>query len=273
MPLTQAPPTEHQAARRPAPAAPPGDGDQPDRGDSLLAWAGWRLEMPADWRPLKLSGMPDKGSMIVGDAMCAIFSIHWERPRRRRTIGDGKAWGEQRLRRQGLHPDPAPPAARHFTACTWARGVQSEEQKQTTYWYGFAEPAGLVLGVKVNGVLPEPMRDEVIRRVLPSLRASATDQPSTWAMHDVSFVVPGGFTLEHRHLFTGDVALAFRKGRKDRLLVRQVYPGDLALGRRTPERWLRAYPCPHHRRLRPGRDDPEPWRRTGGNTAAASTVL
>ena len=121
---------------------------------SLLAWAGWQLQMPDDWRPLKIYGTPKKGWMIVGDAICAFFSIHWEQPRRR-SVSDGDEWVQGRLSRLGVLPDPKPPAAEQFSACAWAHGVQSEEDKKTTYWFGYAEPAELLVGVKVNGVLPD----------------------------------------------------------------------------------------------------------------------
>ncbi len=227
-------------------------------GFSLLAWAGWQLQMPDDWRPLKLSGTPAKGWMMVGDAECAMFSIHWERPKAGALL-DGQSWVAGRLRRHGVLPDGAPPAAEYFSACSWARGVQTEEDKQTTYWYGYAAPAELLLGLKINGVLPQAQLAQVTKRVLPTLRTSPADAPSTWAMYDLSFVAPPGFQLEKRHLFAGDVALEFRRGRRESLMLRQVYPGDLALGRRSYERWLAAYPFKQHRRLRSSGQKVEPW--------------
>jgi hypothetical protein len=226
---------------------------------SLLAWAGWQLQVPGDWRPLKMSGTPTKGWMIVGDAMCALFSIHWEQPGDD-AITNADAWVQQRLKRQGLEADPEPPAAERFSVCTWAHGVQSEEDKQTTYWYGYAEPAKLLVGVKVNGVLPESQRAQVTRQVLPTLRTSAVDTETVWAMHDLSFVAPPGFELAQQHLFVGDVALEFHRGRRETLLLRQVYPGDLALERRPAERWLAAYPFIEHRRLRKSSTTIVPWR-------------
>jgi hypothetical protein len=213
---------------------------------SLLAWAGWQLEMPAAWQPLKLTGTPAKGQMIVGDSTCAMFRIQWER----NHLPDAQAWVTERLRKHGVLPSGTPPGEKRFTACGWAYGVQSEEDKQTTYWYAYSAPAELVLGVTVNGVLPEKLREIVTEQVLPSLRATPVTGESVWAMYDLSFVVPAGFELTRRHLFAGDVALEFRRGRNEMLMVRQVYPGDLALGRRTLENWLKAYPFHEHRRLK-----------------------
>ncbi|MBI1337017.1 MAG: hypothetical protein GC164_08655 [Phycisphaera sp.] len=226
---------------------------------SLLAWAGWRMEVPDDWRPLKLSGTPAKGNMIIGDSLCAFFSIHWERLKNGPML-DAQGWIAQRLKKQGLLPDNRPPAAEHFSACTWSRGIQSEEDKQTTYWYGYAAPAELVIGVKVNGVLPDRELSQITDHILPSLRTSPIDADSTWAMYDLSFIAPPGFTLDKRHLFTGDIAMEFRKGRGESLLLRQVYPAELALKRRSFERWLEVYPFKEHRRLRRSTLTTEPWR-------------
>lgn len=226
---------------------------------SLLAWAGWRLEMPGEWQPLKLSGTPAKGQMMLGDSVCALFSIHWERLTRG-TISDGRAWVTGRIKRHGVLPDETPPpAAENFSACGWAHGVQSEEDKQTTYWYGYAASAELLMGVIVNGVLPAAVRQQVIGEVLPSLRATPADTDSIWSMYDVGFAAPAGFELRRRHLYSGDVALEFARGRHETLLLRQVYPGDLALGRRPFERWLDACPFKEYRRLRRTGATIEPW--------------
>ncbi len=227
---------------------------------SLLAWAGWRLELPRTFEPLKLSGTPDKGQMIVGDNDCAMLLLQWTRPPQRGAF-DGRAWVVERLRKLGLHPDPEdrPPAHEHFTACGWARAVQTEEDKQTTHWFAYDHRARLLLRVTVNGVLPEALRETLEQQVLPTLRPQPEDEPATWSMYDLGFVAPAGFALSQRHLFSGDVALEFVRGPHETLLLRQVYPGDLALGRRTHEQWLDCYPFPLHRRPRRASLRTEPW--------------
>ncbi|MFU8780972.1 MAG: hypothetical protein ACNA71_08100 [Kiritimatiellia bacterium] len=214
-----------------------------------LAWAGWSLEMPRQWQPLKLLGTPQKGNVIVGDTECAIFSVHWERPEGL-AISEGDAWVAGRLKKMGLSAEPNPPAHAHFTASGWAHGVQTEEDKKTTYWYGYSAPAGLVLGVKVNGILPADIRLAMEKDVLPSLRTTPQTQAQNWSMYDISFQSPVHYNLKQRHLFSGDVALSFAKGSRDVLLLRQIYPGDLALKRRPFERWLDMRPFKEHRRLR-----------------------
>jgi hypothetical protein len=228
---------------------------------SLLAWARWQLDMPGEWQPLKLSGTPQKGQMVVGDSTCAIFIIKWERPKKGKVV-DAKRWVAERLKRHGVLPQGNTPARKRFTACGWAQSVQSEEGKAMTYWYGYSESARLFLGITVNGALPEALRDRVVGEVLPSLRTTPEDAESVWAMYNLSFRVPVGFELAQRHLFSGDVALEFARGKRETLLLRQVYPGELALGRRSSEKWLEVYPFKEHRRLRRATLQVEPWRCT-----------
>lgn len=215
--------------------------------------------MPREWQPLKLSGTPGKGQMVVGDSTCAFFIVKWERSKAG-GLTDGQRWVAERLKQHGVLPQPEPPAEDRFTACGWAQGVQTEEGKETAYWYGYAEQARLLVGVTVNGALPEADRARVIREVLPTLRTTPVGSETAWAMYDVSFLAPAGFELAQRHLFSGDVALEFARGKRETLLLRQVYPGELALGRRSCEKWLESYPFNEHRRLRRSNLKVEPWR-------------
>ncbi len=247
-----------RAASRPAFGRASAAGALDQNRLAQLAWAGWWLEIPWEWQPLKLNGTPEKGRVIVGDNQCAIFLLTWERlPARQRL--DGAAWVAGRLNRLGLHPQPDPPAQGRLSACGWARGVQTEEDKKTTYWFGYDEPARLLLGMTINGVLPEALRRTVEQVVLPSLRTMPVHKPRVWAMYDLSFVVPAGFDLRQRHLFSGDMALEFEHETRETLLLRQVYPGDLALNRRSHEQWMDCYPFRVHRRLRKSSVRLEPW--------------
>jgi len=234
---------------------------------SLLAWAGWRLSVPYEWRPLKLSGTQEKGKVIVGNSECAVFMLKWERVRNKPSR-DGREWVAQRLKKMGTIPSADPPAAAAFTACGWAHGVHVEEGEEATYWFGYSAPAGLLVGVIVNGGAPEPARRDAVRAVLPTLQTTPVDAFHTWAMHDIGFSVPPGFELARRHLYSGDVALEFVRGKRERLLLRQVYPGELALQRRGMEKWLERYPFKEHRRIRARTVRIQEWRCGAGGERA-----
>ena len=224
---------------------------------TLLAWANWQLTMPGAWHPLKLTGTPQKGQMIVGNHEGPLFIINWERPAT--ASYDGQKWIAGRFKKLGVQPAEAPPAQAHFTACGWARNVQTREDSESTQWLGYAQPAGLLIGFSVNGMIPEATRNQVVRNVLPTLTTSASEEETTWAMHNVSFRSPAGFELSQRKLFSGDIALEFSKGKHEELLLRQVYPAELALQRRHMEKWLECYPFKQHRRLRRRTLKTDPW--------------
>ena len=205
--------------------------------------------MPREWQPLKLEGTPEKGQLIVGDSTCAMFIMKWERSSRK-AEADGAKWVRDRFQKHGVIPDDDPPAGQRFTACGWKKSVQTQEGKETVYWYGYSEQARLLLGITVNGVLPGHVLRKIVRDVLPSLEAVPASEGTVWAMYDVSFRAPAGYELLQRHLFSGDIALEFAKGRDETLMMRQVYPGGLALSRRPVEKWLDLYPFKEHRKVR-----------------------
>jgi hypothetical protein len=227
------------------------------RQATLLAWANWRLTMPGAWHPLKLTGTQQKGQMIVGNHEGPLFIIKWERPST--ASHDGAKWIANRFKKLGVRPAEDPPAKAHFTECGWARDVQTREGYESTQWLGYAQPARLLLGVSVNGMIPEATRNQVVRKVLPTLTTSAIAEETIWAMHNVSFRSPAGFELSQRKLFSGDIALEFSKGKHEELLLRQVYPAELALQRRQMEKWLECYPFKQHRRLRRRALKTDPW--------------
>ena len=226
---------------------------------SLLAWEGWQLAIPPEWQPLKLTGSREKGAVIVGDGEAAILQLKWRRTDRQ-WAGRGDAWVAARLKQVCAEPEADPPAAAGFTACGWVNGLEQEEGKRTIYWYGYSEAGGLLLEVVVNGVLPDRLRQVSARDVLPTLAVTGSDEATMWAMYGMRFVSPPGFRLARRQLRSGDVALEFRKGRAEALLLRQVYPADLALERRPYERWLELYPFVEHRRLRRSTVRTDAWR-------------
>jgi hypothetical protein len=125
-------------------------------------------------------------------------------------------------------------------------------------WYGFSSAAGLGLELAASGHLDSRQRRALDDLVLPSLRLAPADQPTRWAVFEASFVSPAGFLLRAARLHVGDIALclAARGGR--RLLLRQVYPADLALSRRPLEAWLDYPPFREHRRFR-REGEAQPW--------------
>lgn len=226
---------------------------------TLIAWAGWLMDVPATWRPLKLQGDPDKGTLMIGDAERPIVLVQWWRPPT--DVFDVEKWFEQRFRKLGTVPVPGAPSPERFTKTAWRPDLATREDASKTIWSGYSAAAGLLVEVIVTSITEEKLRNAIFRTMVPAIRVSGKDEHCRWSMYDVSFVSPPRFELTQKHLFSGDIALRFARGRRETLLMRQVYPAKLAMSRRSLERWLEATPFPERRTLRS--PVKEAWRRGG----------
>lgn len=219
--------------------------------DSWLAWEGWSVKIPADWRPLKIDGNHGRGSMMVGNAEKAIMLVKWWRPEDRPSFSV-EEWLKHRFKKLGTVPteEPSAPRPNGFSKTAWVVELESKDGSSKTIWYGHAPAAGMVLEVVLNCNVEKYLQQKVIKKILPGLQVNSRNEETPWALYEVSFLSPQGFILNQRHLCSGDVALEFVKGKTETLLVRQVYPAGLAMKRRTYERWLEEYPFKEHRRFK-----------------------
>ena len=218
---------------------------------SVLAWCGWRLRMPRDWRPLRLEGEARSGSAMIGDAVEARLKVSWVRVAKARAK---RCWS-RRLRRRAERVEQPPP--RGFTDCVLLRPAKGRQ----LIWVGCAEGSGLVVELIYRRPEGPGRQDQVDRVVLPSLQAAPPGGDGTlWSIFGASFVAPRGFALVGRSLHLGEISLRFARGREV-LSLGQVYPADLALSRRPLGFWLRSWPWEQKalRRFRQLGED-RPWR-------------
>lgn len=217
-----------------------------------LAWAGWLLRVPEEWRPLKVDGGAREGTMVLGDSTQATMQIKWWRP----PGGPVQAerWIKARVRRFGSPPPPdwAVPAC--FTDTAWAQDSGEPSTPRRSLFCGYAPGAGLLLEVAVNTAASETARGLSEREVLPSLTTVPRDEPTPWAVFDSSFLTPPGHDIARHRLNIGDHALAVTSTTGTRIVVRQVYPAGLALARRDLEDWLIYGPFKEHRHFHPKED-------------------
>lgn len=213
-----------------------------------LAWAGWRMTVPADWRPLGVDGTWQRGRMMVGDAAAPLVQVKWLRPRGKRFRPE--RWARKRLRKASA----APADAREGPPEGFDSSVLGRRSGGQVVWAGCAAAARLALELVIAGDVPRPRR----RRVLSSLAASEPSGCIRWAVFDASFVSPPGFVYGRCRLNLGDIALGFDAPGARRLTLRQVYPAGLALSRRDLPTWLRYPPFPGRRALHP-KGDARPW--------------
>ena len=213
-----------------------------------LAWAGWRIMVPPDWRPLGVDGTWQRGRMMVGGAAAPFVQVKWLRPRRRRFRPE--RWARKRLGKVSAERadlDEGPPEGFDSSALGRRAGGQ-------VVWAGYAAAARLALELVVSADVPPPRR----RRVLSSLATGGASGRTRWAVFDASFVSPPTFVYRRSRLYLGDIALGLDAPGGRRLILRQVYPAGLALSRRDLPTWLRYPPFPERRTFHP-KGDARPW--------------
>jgi hypothetical protein len=222
-----------------------------------LAWAGWETRIPPDWRPMHIEGDWDRGTMVVGDSEAAVLKLDWCRVRRRRFVPE--TWLTARVKACAAPASTEPPRPADFPVAAYLPEVPSRGGGSRGIWFGYCEKAGINLEIAVNLAAPGAQQETVWTGLVPALCAGAPDEPVRWAVFDTGFISPPRFTLESRHLFSGDICLRLKRGRGARLTLRQVYPAGTAVHRRKIERWLFKFPFKEHRRP-PGREkDAQPW--------------
>ena len=226
---------------------------------SEIAWCGWRIRVPLEWRPLKIQGEFRKGSMMIGDGEQPRLLVQW-----RRVKDDGfdvQRWFRERFSRQRAMPEPGAPCPPGFDASAWARDFEVREGEAKSMWYGYSRTAGLLLECVTANLTSAVARNPVLGEVLPALSVSGRDEPIRWSLYDVVFVSPPGFELVRRHLYSGDIALGLAGGDQEELLLRQVYPAGMALSRRSLQGWLETSPFTERRQAPAAM--PEKWERKG----------
>jgi hypothetical protein len=219
---------------------------QPNHNETTIAWCGWSLPIPEDWRPLKIEGGHAKGSMMIGDGRQPILLVRWMRTDDQPRF-DMQRWLAARFRKQGLTPDDGAPKPAAIDHAAWSCDTTDSKGGRKTTWYGYASKSRLLMELVTTDLTAPAVRDDIFGARLPRLVVTADDTPCSWNLYGISFASPPGYVLTRCHLFSGDVAIALARGRKDTLLLRHVYPAGLAVERRTLVRWLQAPPFTERR--------------------------
>ena len=196
------------------------------------------MDVPPRWRPLKIEGTFSGGTMILGRGADVVMQLKWWRPKLKRFRPD--RWLGRRLRSLKARMDDGTtcPSPDGFGMVARAVRRSGKRSKGGPYalWYGWAPSAGVqieaVVGPQDSGGRGAPWR------ALQSLRAAEMGAPTTWAVFDSLFHVPAGFVVDKYELLLGDLSLQFAGPDRQTLMLRQIYPADLALERRELADWL-----------------------------------
>ncbi len=212
-----------------------------------LAWMGWQVSVPADWRPLRIEGEWLRGTMVIGNSDGPCIQVKWIRPDTRRFRPDRAiARRTKKEKRNNLSLSKSCPSATDFRHCSWLTG---KEGTARAVWYGYAPKAELMLELVAR------MKDGktgkwIEKRIIPSLKAFRANEAMPIAVFGASFKIPAGFTLKTWKLELGDITIKLDAKESKSLTLRQVYPAGLALSRRPIERWQELKPFKEHRSFR-----------------------
>lgn len=196
------------------------------------------MNVPSQWRPLKIDGNFRGGAMILGRGADVVMQVKWWRPKRKRFRPD--RWLRRRLRsvKARIDEDADCPSPEGFEPVTLASTRAGRRSKEGSFalWYGWAPDAGVqieaVVGPQRSGGRRGPWR------ALESLRVTKEGEPTTWALFDSLFHAPAEFVVDQHELLLGDLSLRLTGPDRQVLMLRQVYPADLALQRREIADWL-----------------------------------
>ena len=218
-----------------------------------IAWAGWQIRVPADWRPVAIEDAPRRQCMMIGSASSPIMQVKWTR-----TPADATAfaaWLPRRLRRtaRGMAKSDQPPQSPETTDAAWLKGGSR------SLWYGACARASILLEIVVDATAGIHELDLIENSIIPSLRYTAEAEPTRWAVFDVSFTTPPGFALASKRLNVGDMQIEFSGSSGKQLTLRQIYPASIALSRQPLDQWLGPQRISRTARVLRMQEGPHPW--------------
>ncbi len=218
----------------------------------FISWQGFRIPLMREWRPLKIEGGFRKGSVAIGDVSGPLFEIRWVRPDA--ADFDGRAWISRNKERSSDNIASAPPRPQGFSSVGWIKEFEDKGSSKKTVWWGYSVEGMVLIEIVVGEIIDKPSYEWIISEAIPSLKVSKPDEEWIWRIFSAQFSVPAGFVLERHRLNNGDMSLCFTRGKKERLVMRQVYPADLAVGRRSLEKWFDESPFRESRKFREAKD-------------------
>ena len=199
----------------------------------VVAWQGWRIELPERWSPVKLEGDSRSGYAAFADLHRPRLAMRWHTPRPSKRFDPGRWIDALMMEEVGrLAFEESRP---HDLGPFKGRLFIEPEPPGRDVWIGHDAATGRAIQIVHQARRRERM---LVETILPTLRELPLDQPMPWAIFELSCIVPEGMKLESQQLNAGDLSLSFAgKGRRQ-LTVRQVAVAGLALQRKPLEKWL-----------------------------------
>lgn len=204
---------------------------------------------------MKIEGDWNKGSILIADFHATRLALRWQAaPKRkfdpdawtkqaiRHEVGElmlkesvehtpGKDEGGRRKDERGKTPSSL---SLHPSSFSTGRLFVEPDPPGRDVWVGQSSVSNRLIEI----VYQTKVRSTFLRdQILTGLSDQPADCAQHWSIFDLSCDAPEGWTLKSQRLNAGDLTLSFGK-KNEVLIVRQIAPAALALGRQPLETWL-----------------------------------
>ncbi len=205
-----------------------------------VAWCGLQLTVPPTFRPSKITGGRRRGRMNLADDDGPRLAVLWAKVTRpwfnqQEMVRAQLLRGVSRRLSKRLVTQIATVDSKHFQLMQ----VLSDEKAVATRCVGYdPRTRRLVELLYRHG---STRQDALVRQItFPSICNQVPGDAQRWAYFDVSFEAPAGYRYVRSALNVGDMRiwLANRGWRPGQIMLRQVYPAQLALQRFRLELWM-----------------------------------
>ncbi len=201
----------------------------------IIAWQGWRLEVPDRWGPVRVEGDADAGYLLMADLHRPRLGMRWK-------VAGGKRFKAEVAVTAAVRQEVGQLAAQDARPLSMDGG-----NWQAPLLYEDDEPPGrdicvaysLTSGRIIELVYHAHHRDRVLtQRLLPTLVDTSRSEVWEWSIFDLSCRTPSGMVMAKHRLNAGDLSLSFTHKDGSAVTVRQLAMAKLALQRRPMERWI-----------------------------------
>jgi hypothetical protein len=201
----------------------------------IVAWHGWRIEVPDRWSPVKVDGDAEQGSLLMADLHRPRLGLRWKKM-------SGRKFDAQAAVAKAMTDEVGTLAKNEAVAQgpeggNWSAPLLfvDKEPPGRDVWCAYGASSGRLVEV----VYHARRRDSVLAgRLLPTLSEAQAGGEQEWSIFELSCKTPPGLKLVKQRLNAGDLSLMFEGGKKQAVSVRQIAVAKLALQRRSMDRWI-----------------------------------
>jgi hypothetical protein len=199
----------------------------------IVAWQGWKIEVPDRWSPVKIEGDAQSGYLLMADLNRPRLGIRWRKQSTKRFDPANVTSTTMRQEVGELETAKAQP----YELGDWVSPLLYEDREPPgrDLFVAYSPKSGRLFQV----VYHAHHRDRILtQRLLPTLTDTGTDGEMDWSVFELSCRMPAGWHLVKHRLNAGDLSLMFEASRRRVATVRQIAPAALALSRWPLERWI-----------------------------------